>query len=74
VNERGEIVPQPEGAFPIIGGPWPGSVGAMQARCAFCDHFVGISPKGMAMHREQPEQRPICCPGCYEILRHAAEA
>jgi hypothetical protein len=69
-TSNGEIVAQPEGWFPIVCGLWPNAnVGARQARCSKCDDFIGISPAGWAKHREMPEERPLFCAECFELLR-----
>jgi hypothetical protein len=66
----GTVVAEPEGWFPIVCGGWPNAnVGARQARCSKCDEFIGISPKGWAKHLEKPEERPLFCAGCLDILR-----
>lgn len=70
----GEIGEQPEGWFPIVCGPWANAnVGARQARCSKCEDFVGISPAGWAKHQEKPDERPIFCLECLEILRALVE-
>lgn len=69
VNTTGDVVAAPEDGFPIAAGPWPNPFpGAVQMRCKCCTRLVGISPKGLAMHRERPEERPIFCPRCFEEL------
>lgn len=70
----GEVGEQPAGWFPIVCGPWVNpNVGCRQARCSKCDEFVGISPNGWAKHIEKPEERPLFCPACFEILRVLVE-
>jgi hypothetical protein len=60
--------PKPDEVFPILCGPWPNpNVGAIQGRCAGCNTFVGVSPRGMAFHRANP-LRPLCCKKCLDIL------
>jgi hypothetical protein len=57
--------PPDDAAFPICAGPWPNPhVGARQARCVICNGFVGISPRGWALHRVWPAGRPVLCAEC----------
>jgi len=74
VDEDGDVVAMPTGGFPIVAGAWPNRhLGAIQVRCEICNRFAGLSPKGLAIHREQPEQRPIWCARCWEELLALAQ-
>lgn len=71
VDANGNVTAPPTAMdlCPIVGGPWPNQfIGAAQRRCQTCNCFVGVSPKGLNMHRENPEKRPILCPRCFELM------
>jgi hypothetical protein len=60
--------PEPDEIFPILCGPWPNpNIGCIQARCSFCDDFVGVSPRGMKYHRAN-SMRVLCCKRCMDIV------
>jgi hypothetical protein len=51
--------------FAIIAGPWPNAnFGAIKVQCKMCGRPAGISPKGFALHQENPE-RTIVCSACF---------
>jgi TPP-dependent indolepyruvate ferredoxin oxidoreductase alpha subunit len=73
--ETGAVVEQPEGVFPIVAGMWPSRmVGAVQVRCTVCSGFASLSPDGVRLHKESPEDRPILCPDCFHVVIESARA
>lgn len=54
--------------YVIVAGPWPNNVGARQVRCASCNGFCGLSPKGYAMLQHNPKLHPIFCSDCWVII------
>lgn len=68
-TDNGTAIPQPEEGFPIVAGDWPCRfVDAVRVPCSVCERPCGISPNGFRIHQEKPEQRPIWCPLCFELL------
>jgi hypothetical protein len=72
VDDRGneiEVPDDPEEPFPIICGPWPNpNAEAIHILCVSCGADVGISPKGLSYHRENPALRPTLCRRCMYML------
>jgi len=56
--------------FPIAAGSWPSEFAdAILERCAACDDFVGISPKGFKLHVRNPA-RAIFCGPCFVVFHN----